>query len=252
MLIENSAGNYHFLTGIAPYSSGVVAAAGYQIVRAVLAQPLPYREGFQRIERYLRGLGRPRAALCAMELRLPKPLSFAGFAAFNGKYQQILEEWGLLIDGRNPVARTNVAPAVRPPAQPSLYAFSYTLPQSENDQVRTFVVAGAGDLRDQTDLSMEATVRPYETSPEALQAKARTVMAVMQDRLRGLGMDWPAVTEVDIYTSEPLYTFLEVEILSKLGPAATHGVHWYYSYPPIAGLVFEMDLRGVHRQIYIQ
>jgi hypothetical protein len=29
------------------------------------------------------------------------------------------------------------------------------------------------------------------------------------------------------------------------GPAAVHGVRWYPSHPPIIGLEYEMDLRGV-------
>ena len=36
-----SAGGYRFLPGIAPFSSGVVAAAGYQIVHVTLRGPIP-------------------------------------------------------------------------------------------------------------------------------------------------------------------------------------------------------------------
>jgi hypothetical protein len=33
-----------------------------------------------------------------------------------------------------------------------------------------------------------------------------------------------------------------------MGASAVHGLHWFYSRPPIVGLEFEMDLRGVRRE----
>jgi hypothetical protein len=248
-LIHNPQGNYHFLTGIAPYSAGVVAMPGYEIVHVVLHSFVPYRQGFQWIDRYLAFQGRPRQALCAVELRSPEPFTFAGFNAFNQEYQAILEDWSLLVEGKNPVARTNVAPAVQPPAEPSLHAFSYTMPCEESDAGLTFVAAGAGDLNDQAHLSPEAIVCPGDTSPEAMHAKARCVLAVMEARLFGLGCVWSDVTAVGVYTVQPLHTLMESTLLPAIGPAAAHGVNWLYSRPPIAGLEFEMDLRGVRRGI---
>lgn len=242
--IDHPTGGYRFLTGIAPYSAGVSAAPGYAIVRRQLAQPLPLAAGgFDAIARHLDAVTRPRAALCAMELRIPVPLSFDGFAALNRGYQATLAEWGLLVNGRNPIARTNVAPVVAAPAEPSLYAFCYTVPAA--DTSASFVVAGAGDLADQADLRPEAIVRPGETSADALLVKAEVVMQVMTDRLVGLGAVWAQVTAVNIYTPHSLVPLAEGVILPKLGGAALHGVHWYYSRPPIAGLEFEMDLRRV-------
>ena len=46
----------------------------------------------------------------------------------------------------NPVARTNVVPAHRPPAEVSMLAFSYTVP-AEGDSADSFVLAGGGGLR---------------------------------------------------------------------------------------------------------
>ncbi len=242
-LIENPAGNYAFLRGIAPYSAGVTAQPGYEIVRAVLAPSVPWREGFTRIEEHLNGLGRPRSALCSVELRSPAPFTFAGFAAFNGEYQTRLAEWGLLRDGVNPIARTNVAPAINPPAQAALYAFSYTVPTTHNRP--TFIVAGAGDLRDQADLSPAAIVRPDEISTGAMQEKAATVLTVMEERLFGLGHAWADVSDVGVYTAQPLHPFLESTLAPSLHEALNSGIHWHYCRPPIAGLEFEMDLRGV-------
>jgi hypothetical protein len=116
MLVENKLGNYSFLKGIAPYSAGVAAEAGFEIVHVRLSRYAPLGAGFDAVEAHLRKAGRPLQAVCGMELRSPKPFSFAGFNEFNAGYVDALKKWDLLVDGMNPVARTNVAPAVNPPA----------------------------------------------------------------------------------------------------------------------------------------
>src|SRR4051794_21079196 len=69
--------------GIAPYSCGVISTPGYEVVHVTLHGPLPYRDGFDLIERHLASEDRPRTALCGIELRSPRPFSFEGFARFN-------------------------------------------------------------------------------------------------------------------------------------------------------------------------
>jgi len=54
------------------------------------------------VERHLKSLGRPRQALCAMELRSPRPFTFQGFADFNGGYVDILRSWDILLDRVEP------------------------------------------------------------------------------------------------------------------------------------------------------
>ena len=244
---DHPVGNYQFHPGIAPYSAGVVAMSGYEIIRVTLQQTIPYQQGFARIEEHLRSLGRPRQALCAVELRLPAPRSFTGFIDFNRDYRAILAEWEILVGEENPVARTNVAPAFAPPSEPALYAFSYTVPSTRREP--TFIVAGAGDLYDQANLTTDAVVRPGETSAHALHEKAGVVMACMESRLTGLGMDWGSVTATNVYTVYPVRPLLIEGILRKIGPAATHGITWHYSHPPIADLAFEMDLRGIYQEM---
>ena len=239
-------GQYRFLPGIAPYSSGVVAMPGHEIVHVTLRAPVPWRDGFAAIERHLRAEGRPRAARCAIALRSPKPFTFDGFAEFNAGYRALLESWELLVDGANPIARTNVAPVVAPPAAPSLYAFAYTRPGATARP--TFVVAGSGEV---IELAAERIVRRGETSPDAIREKAAFVMGVMQTRLRGLGADWPDVTAIDVYTPHPIEPFVRDVVLGAAGAAAAHGVRWLPSHPPVIGLEFEMDMRGVAREIVL-
>ncbi len=210
------AGSYRFLPGIAPFSSGAAALPGHQVVHATLRAPIPWREGFDLIDRHLRAEGRPRAALCAIELRSPAPFTFAGFDAFNTGYQALLAEWKLLVGGENPIARTNVAPVVGAPTEPSLYGFGYTVPGAPPRP--TFIVAGAGEMRERG-VGVEGIVRHGETSADAMREKAAHVMRTMEARLRGLGVGWADVTAIDIYTAQPVESFLADTVLRPAGAA---------------------------------
>jgi hypothetical protein len=249
-LTKHPLGNYLFLPGIAPYSCGVISASGYEIVHATCHRPIPYREGFARIERHLASENRPRTALCAMELRSPAPFSFDGFAAFNAGYAEILRSWNLFVDGINPVARTNVAPEIDPRlSEPMLYGFSYTRP-CDPAESPTFVVAGAGELPEGI-LTADAIVRGGETTPDAITQKAEFVMDLMANRLHGLGADWSMITAVDVYTVHPIHPLLPALLVDRVGPAAVHGLRWFYSRPPIVGIEYEMDLRGVRTEVRV-
>jgi hypothetical protein len=215
----------------------VIADAGYQIVHAVLHVPLPYREGLAAVAQYLSALGRPRAALCGIELRCAMPYTEEGWRApdgFNAQYVALLRNWDLFVEGHNPVARTNVAPTFMPPAEQVLYGFSYTVPAL--DAGPTFVLSGAGE---------NPAIHPGETTLDALHAKTADVLAELGDRLTALGVTWDQVTACDVYTAHNLHALLEAAILAKLGPAAIHGVHWFLSRPPIDNLEIELDARGV-------
>lgn len=249
MLRANPVGNYHFLPGGDPYSSGIVAGDGFEIVHATLRRPAPWREGFSLIEEQLRKTGRPKQALCGVELRSPAPFSRAGFLEFNRGYRALLEEWDLLVGGENPVARTNVAPRWAAPSAPSLYGFSYTVPTAEQAP-RSFVVAGAGELRGGP-IEAAAVIRPGETSPDAMREKAEYVMHAMSRRLEGLGVTWNEVTVTEIYTVHPLEGLLGPAIMERIGAAAVHGVRWHPARPPIDELEFEMDVRGVRVELYL-
>ena len=250
-LIQNPRGNYRFLTGIAPYSSGVAADDGYEIIHATMTKPAPYRRGFEIINEHLKAHCRQRQALCAIELRSPEPFSFEGFSEFNQGYQNILIDWDLIVDGINPIARTNIAPEVGPPEEPCLYAFSYTIPCKEAQNPNTFVVAGAGELAEGS-MSPEGIVRAGETDVDAMREKAAHVMGTMEARLSGLKLTWEHVKAVDIYTVHPLHPILEETILKPLKQAVIHGLRWFYGRPPIIGLEFEMDMRGIRRDIRLE
>ncbi len=252
-LNNNQKGNYRFLTGIAPYSSGVLAMAGYEIIRVRLRQPIPLKSRiFERIQRYLSGEDRPIQALCSMEFRIPAPLSFGGFIEFNNEYQQMLKDQDLLLGEVNPIARTNISPAEIVLKDPVVYAFSYTARVNDDYTLPSFIVAGAGDLDDQANLKSSAIVRPNELNPDALEEKVKVVMKVMNERLLGLGANYDEVSSISIYTTIPLHTFIKDAILKPIGTAALQGVNWYYSNPPIKGLAYEMDMRGIRKELVLE
>jgi hypothetical protein len=246
-LIDHPSGDYRFLPGIAPYSCGAVSVPGFEIAHVTLHRPLACIVGFGMIREHLEREGRPKSALCGIELRSPRPFSFEDFAEFNRAYAAILEDWGVFVGGANPVARTNVAPQWSPPAEPVLYGFSYSRP-CRADQPPTFVVAGAGELPEGV-LSPEAIVRGDETSRGAMIEKAAFVLDLMENRLKGLGVGWEQVTAADIYTVHPLERLLLEVIHNRIGPAALHGIRWFLARPPIVGIEFEMDVRGVRSEL---
>lgn len=257
MVIDNATGNYRFLKGIRPYSSAVVAAPGYEIVHVTLGAPLAFESGFHLMARHLAGVGRPLQALCAVELRSPCPFSFEGFAEFNTRYRRTLADAEILVedllqgmDDLNPVARTNVAPEIVPPVEPSLYAFSYTVPCPGSEVRPTFVVAGAGELLEGR-LDPEAIVRPNEVSMDALCEKVAYVLQCMTARLQGLGMSWDQVGVVNIYTVHDIFPLLPEIVFERLGPTGRHGVCWHYARPPIVGLEYEMDVRSVRTELHL-
>lgn len=245
--VENAAGNYIFLPGIEPFSSGAAAMPGHEVVHGVLRTPVPWRHGFALIDRHLDAAGRPRQALCGIELRCPAPMSLDGFAEFNAGYRELLSEWEILLDHVNPVARTNVSPVVDPPGETVLYGFSYTAPA--DDAPKTFVGAGGGET---TGGGLGGIVAEGDTSADAMAAKSARVMEIMQERLAGLGMDWGDVTAVNVYTAVTDGSYLAAQLVEKVGAHAVHGVHWYLSRPPVVGLDFEMDLRGYRRKLWLE
>lgn len=245
-LADHPGGQYRFLPAIPAYSSGVVAREGHEIVHATFLRPEPVKAGFEAIQEHLTSLKLKKTALCAVELRLPRPLSLEDFGAFNNGYIGILTSWGIVLGGGvNPVARTNVAPIAAPPSEPSFHGFSYAMKSSV--QQKTFVVAGSGEIGDLGKYPGDL-IRRGDTSPVGITEKTRYVMGVMETRLRDLGVAWPEVTTIDVYTAHELGKPLVDEMLKRSGHNA---VTWNYTRPPITDIEVEIDVRGVHREIVL-
>ena len=242
-LVNFPDGGYRYLKGVFQYSGGVAAQPGHAIDRVLFTQPVPLAEGFKAIAAHLASVGRPLAALCACELRSPAPFSEAGFEAFNRRYADTLESWGLLREGRNPVARTNVCPVVNVPSAPAFHAFSYTVQADAAPGPASFVVSGGGESRDGQASYRESMVRLGDTSLDGLREKLRYVMTEMERRAAGLGFGWADASVVQAYTVHDIGPLVEHEIIRRGQLSA--GLTWHLTRPPIVDMEVEMDLRRV-------
>jgi hypothetical protein len=237
-------GGYSFIKGVFQYSAGVAAAPGHRIERVRFARPMPLREGFRRIADVLAAAGRPPSAFCACELRSPAPFSEAGFRAFNEVYVGTLSDWGVIEGDLNPVARSNVCPAIDPPAEPSFHAFSFTMPAT--DAPRSFVVAGSGEAPEGQGNYRDHIVARGDVGAAGLRRKAAFVLGEMERRMAALGFGWADATAVQLYTVHDVHPFLADEIVRR--GAARHGLTWHFDRPPVLELEYEMDCRGVHAE----
>ncbi len=232
---------YRYIPGPFQYSAGVAALPGHRIERLRFLEPVPLEAGFARIERYLEETGLASTAFCACELRSPAPFTDEGFKAFNRLYAGTLERWGIMKGEANPVARSNVCPAIDGPAVPSFHAFSIAVPSS--DSAKSFVIAGSGEAREGGGAYATRTVRYRDTSPEAMREKAVFVLGEMERRLALLSASWADTTATQVYTVHELHHFLGDAIVRR--NAARHGLTWHFARPPVIDLEYEMDCRGV-------
>lgn len=235
------AGGYRYIPAVFQYSGGVASLPGHAIRRVRFRNPVPLAEGFGRIERIITDAGRPLTSFCACELRSPAPFTDEGFRAFNEIYVVTLERWGIFQAGRNPVARSNVCPEIDPPGEPSFYAFSFTT--QDPAPAPSFVVAGSGEAQEGAARYSERTVRFGETTPHAMRDKAVYVLGEMERRMGLLGFSWADATGAQVYTVHDIHPFLGDEIVRR--GAARGGLTWHYCRPPVHGLEYEMDCRGI-------
>lgn len=238
-----ASGNYRYAPGVFQYSAGVAALPGFAIERFRFSDPVPLKQAFDRVAAIIQAEGLPLTAFCACELRSPAPFSDKGFAAFNEIYAGTLKQWGLFAQGDNPVARSNVCPEINPPSEPSMHAFCFVRPAK--DAVPSFVVAGSAEVPEpegKHDYGDHA-IAAGDTSPSGMRQKAQWVLGEMERRMAALGADWSKTTGVNVYTVYDIHNFIGQEIVAR--GAARHGLIWHFNRPPIVGLDYEMDCRGV-------
>jgi hypothetical protein len=243
-----SPGGYRYIPSVFQYSAGVAAEDGFELERVRFRRPLPMADAFAAVEAHLHAVGRPTTAFAQCELRSPEPFDDQGFIDFNRHYVGTLERWGLYENGVNPVARTNVCPMYDKPPTPSMYAFCYTVPAGTSG-ARSFMLAGGGDARPGPEPYRERIVRLNDTSPEGLREKVVFVIEEMEARMRALGFGWQDAFSTQVYTVQNI-GHLVGETLARRG-AIGGGMVWYYVRPPVVGLDYEMDVRGVARELIL-
>src|SRR5882672_7749302 len=246
--IDTPAGGYSYIPGVFQYSAGVAALPGFRIERVRFSRPVPLREGFALAAHIIASAGQPLTAFCACELRSPAPFTEAGFKAFNEGYVSTLADWGVVRDGGNPVARSNVCPDVDPPAEPSFHAFGFTTVAANASP--SFVIAGSGEAPEGKGNYRDHIVRRGDLSAEGLRGKARWVLSEMERRMAAFGMGWRQTTAVQLYTVHDVHPFLRDELVRR--GTARHGLTWHFDRPPIVDIEYEMDCRAVDTERMVE
>ena len=111
------------------------------------------------------------------------------------------------------------------------------------------MIAGSGEARPGDGSYRERIVRWGETGADALREKAVFVLDAMESRLGAFGLRWADTTATQVYTVFDLHPFLADEIVRR--GAARSGLTWHFARPPVQMLDYEMDCRGVAREIVI-
>jgi hypothetical protein len=246
MTMTNEEGGYAYSPGLRFASNGVVALPGTTIDRGRFSHALPLESGFDAVREHLERQGRPIAALCGLELRLPGTLPPDGFRAFNDRYLQQLDTWGLLREGVSPLTRTNVSPAASAPTEPAVLAFSYTAPGTT--AAPCFAISGIAELPLAGEYP-DGIVRRGESSEDAMVEKAHCVVSVTNGHIESLGLRWEADADVHLYTARPAVHQIVRRALAEQGIAPVNGVIWHDAAPPVSELELEIDVRRYSREL---
>ena len=67
--------------------------------------------------------------------------------------------------------------------------------------------------------------------------------------MAALGFTWAEVTATQLYTVCNVHPFLADELVRR--GAMASGLTWHYTRPPVVDLDYEMDCRGVRRELVI-
>jgi len=240
--VEAPNSGYRYMLGVFQYSCGVGALPGFALERVRFSKVVPLKEGFARVAEIIKAAGRPLTAFAACELRSPAPFTEQGFIDFNEIYIKTLEDWGIMKDRVNPIARSNVCPKIDPPSEPGFHAFSFTTVAP--NAPASFVIAGSGEAAEGKGDYRDNTVRLGDISPSGMLEKAKFVLDEMERRMSAFSGTWDQTTGAQLYTVRDVYALLESE-LGRRG-VFRNGLTWHFNRPPVVDLEYEMDCRRVH------
>eukprot|EP01037_Dinobryon_pediforme_P010942 gene10942-11025_t len=198
-------------------------------------------EGMAQAAAYLCSRGRPMSALAACELRSPATMSRSAFPAFNAIYAGLLRDNGFGAEDAHPIARSNMAPQFDPPAEATLFAFTFAMP-CEGQGGRDFLISGKPENTE------TGIIAPGDVSDAGMHAKAAYVITQLQAWTQALGGDWRDVNGAQAYTIRSLDG---VVATLRQGGLADAGLTLFPAYPPIDWCEFEIDVRAVSIELTI-
>jgi hypothetical protein len=153
-----------------------------------------------------------------------------------------------MIDGLNPIARTNVAPAVVPIAESSLYGFYYTVPARVGGRPG-FVLAGAPEMTARD--GRREVVAAGDVSLDGLRRKTGCVLENLGKLLVEMKLAWNDTTAVNLYTVHDLHPLFATDLLPVLGSAGHRGIRWHFARPPVLGLELEIDCYAAREELVL-
>ncbi len=248
-LTDHPIGGYRFLPGIAPYSCGVVSAPGFEIVHVTLHRPVPYRRGFEVIERHLASEGRPRAALCGVELRSPVPVQLRGLRRVQRRVCPHPGGLGPVRRGREPGRPHQRRPrgrSARRAGAVRVLVFEALRPVAAADLRRR---RGGGTARGRPGRRGDRPCRGHFAGRHRRQGDVR-------HGPHGAPTAWARRRLARRHRHRHLHRPPDRAVAPRghpgTGRPGGHArIRWFYSRPPIVGIEYEMDLRGVRTELRI-
>ncbi len=123
-------------------------------------------------------------------------------------------------------------------------AFSYTVPTTE--KVRTFLLAGQADIGSNGKIIAEG-----DTSPAAMEKRARFTIDTVGETLQKLGTTWNDTTRIALFHVHDIPDLWGVKLLGALGEPIRHGMLTYRARPPIVGGEVELEARAIRQEIVV-
>lgn len=230
-------GSFRFLPALTAYSAGFAASDGYEITALRLLDSPTLSIGLERIDQEINRLGLPASALAGLQLRSPDVFSIEEFGKFNDEYRHLLIDRGLIIDGINPISRTNVIPIHQKPTAP-LIAVAFIVHPSQGQGGCDYVIAGATEINGE--LGSKDIIARGDLSQKGLSSKVECVLDIMLERLHALDVVDERPTTVNVYTVHEIFGLTE-KIELKLRTISRNGYTVWLTRPPARELEFEMD-----------
>jgi hypothetical protein len=239
--IQHAAGHYRVLPSGTAYCAAVVPDEGYGVVRVQLQPWLPLERAWALFEAHLKREHLPVQAFCGIELRVPEPLTFDRWSAFNVPYLEQIGRWGLRHGELSGVCRSNIALALHPPKVMSASAFSYVAPAGGAG--RSFLLSGQADIdRD------GKIIAAGDTGPAAMRQRTRFTLDTVAATLAQIGASWRDTTQLALFHAHDIPGLWDADLLGGLGEAVARGELVYRARPPIAGGEVELEARAVKRE----
>jgi hypothetical protein len=197
--LEFEPGGCRFVKGVFKYSAGVAAMP--KSARAVSPASRARRRISAGRTDYRCGRTAADSVLC-LRASSSHPFREGGFTSFNKIYIGTLERWKIFDGTTNPVARSNVCPAIDPPAEPCFYAFTY---KERAPAEPLFIVADSGEAPEGRG---DHVFRLGDLTPAGLRETARFVLGEMERRMAALSFRWQDTTATQVSTIHDIHAFL--------------------------------------------